>query len=581
MPIAVISASTVKNPGSITTRAHQRAHANGRPAVGEPDDHQAEGQSAGARLARYATAPSKAAAWSALSGLGDDALAYAEKRGNKWRARWRGPSGVLEQQGGFDSQKAALTYARDQEAAIRTNTYVDPRAGQITLTDWVNQWYPAQDLEPTTLANYRYAIEVHILPEFGDRQLRSITAEEVAAWEMRIAASGYSRRTARDARTTLTTIFGDAIPRHVQVNPAQRRRGKGRKGQRRIERIEHAEKVWPTPLQALLVAERCAALSGRDTEFVMVITLAYTGMRWGELLALTPKAICGDQLRIDWKLYELGGRFYKGRPKDGSMRVVDLPPFLAELLANYFRDNPPQTCKCRNRDKPWCSGAEYVFLTPALSHPARSDFGERRFRPAADGRYPARGTRPAMPVLIDASTPCPGTLLAPWPSAEPGVPFEPPTGRGVTRLVSDDLTGRCQSCSRALPRRADGLIIAHKSAGFRCIGSSQPPGDDIAVASWLPISRDLTPHGLRHGHKVWMDEDGIAHVLKADRLGHEESGMRSVYGHVSPLMRAELKVALEDRWSYASRDRARQSGLPGVVTPRALLGELRSGTLQG
>ena len=164
-------------------------------------------------------------------------MAYAEKRGKKWRARWRSPSGALEQQGGFESSEAALTYARDQEAAIRTNTYVDAKAGQITLTDWVNQWYPAQDLEPTTLANYRYAIEVHILPEFGDRQLKSITAEEVAAWEMRIASSGYSRRTARDARTTLTTIFGDAIPRHVQVNLAQRRRGKGRKGQRRIERI--------------------------------------------------------------------------------------------------------------------------------------------------------------------------------------------------------------------------------------------------------------------------------------------------------------------------------------------------------
>ena len=370
----------------------------------------------------------------------------------------------------------------------------------------MNRWYPAQDLEPTTLANYRYAVEVHILPEFGGRPLNSITAEEVAAWEMRIAASGYSRRTARDARTTLTTIFGDAIPRHVQVNPAQRRRGKGRKGQRRIERIEHAEKVWPTPLQALLVAERCAALSGRDADFVMVLTLAYTGMRWGEVLALTPKAIRGNHLRVDWKLYELGGRFYKGRPKDGSMRVVDLPPFLAELLANHLRDYPPQTCKCRNPDKPWCPGAEHVFLSGTLAHPSRSDFGERRFRPAADGWYPARGARRAMPVLVDPTGLYPGTPLAPWPPAEIGLTFEPPTGRGVTRLVNDEHTSRCRACRRAFPRRADGLIIAHKSAGARCVGSGQLPGDDVTLASWLPLSRDLTPHGLRHGHKVWIDD---------------------------------------------------------------------------
>ena len=225
---------------------------------------------------------------------------------------------------------------------------------------------------------------------------------------MRIAASGYSRRTARDARTTLTTIFGDAIPRHVQVNPAQRRRGKGRKGQRRIERIEHAEKVWPTPLQALLVAERCAALSGRDTDFVMVLTLAYTGMRWGELLALTPKAIRGDQLRVDWKLYELGGRFYKGRPKDGSMRPVDLPPFLAELLANHLREYPPQTCKCRNPDKPWCPGAEYVFLSRTLASPPPLRLRRAPLPPGRRRLVPRPSHPPAMPVLVDASWPVSG-----------------------------------------------------------------------------------------------------------------------------------------------------------------------------
>jgi hypothetical protein len=112
-----------------------------------------------------------------------------------------------------------------------------------TLAEWVNQWYPALDLERTTLANYRYMIEVHILPTFGERAVTSITAEQVSSWERQIAESGYARRTAKDARATLTTILGEAIPRHIQVNPAQRRRGKGRKGQRRIERNEKAEKA--------------------------------------------------------------------------------------------------------------------------------------------------------------------------------------------------------------------------------------------------------------------------------------------------------------------------------------------------
>src|SRR5438552_16159581 len=114
-------------------------------------------------------------------------MAYAEKRGNLWRARWRGPDGTLESRPGFHTRKAAEKYGRDQEAAIRNNTYVDPRAGRITLTEWVNQWYPALDLEPTTLSNYRYRIEVLILPAFGSRALNELTREEIATWETELA----------------------------------------------------------------------------------------------------------------------------------------------------------------------------------------------------------------------------------------------------------------------------------------------------------------------------------------------------------------------------------------------------------
>ena len=89
----------------------------------------------------------------------------------------------------------------------------------------------------------------------------------------------------------LITVLGDAIPRYVQVNPAERKRGKGRKGLRRIARREKAEKAWATPLQALLVAERCSALSGQDTDFVMILTVAYTGMRWSEVIGLPPECV--------------------------------------------------------------------------------------------------------------------------------------------------------------------------------------------------------------------------------------------------------------------------------------------------
>ena len=123
--------------------------------------------------------------------------------------------------------------------------------------------------------------------------------------------------------------------------------------------------------------------------------------------------------------------------------------------------------------------------------------------------------------------------------------------------------------------RLDGLVISHKSNGDRCPGSGQVPGEDLAVASWAPIIKGLTPHGLRHGLKVWMDEDQIADVLKSERLGHDEPGMRGVYGHVSPAMREELKAALQARWEESLRQRAALSPVSAVQLLNRLLAGIR------
>jgi integrase len=488
-------------------------------------------------------------------------MAYAEKRGKRWRARWRGPDGTLESKSGFQRRKDAEDYARDQEAAIRDNSYVDPRAGQITLTEWVNIWFPAQDLELNTLSTYRYTIEVHVLPAFGDWSLRSLELqpEAIALWEKQIVARGYVRRTAAEARNTLATILADAIPRYIKSNPAARKRGKGRKGQRRVEKAERAEKTWAMPLEVLLLAERCSVLSGTDTDFVMIITMAYTGMRWSEAIGLPPESLHGQTLDIAWKLYELDARFYRGRPKDGSIRAVDMPPFLEGLLTWYAGADAGRTCTCRNTKQPWCSGDEYLFLRPGNGHFRRPNYAARVMRPAADGWYPGRQGRHARdpwPVLVDMSALWPGKPLPPWPPAQPGMPYSPPAGRGIPRLAGKEGSGRCPACHRTVLLRRDGLLISHKTGGVRCRGSVQEPAEPVPVASWLPLRPGLTPHGLRHGHQTWLDDLGVRYVLQSERMGHEVPGMRGVYTHITPGMRGALTAGLQELWEASLRRRA-------------------------
>ena len=490
-------------------------------------------------------------------------MAEAEKRerGKYWRARWRGPGGRRESQGGFASRKEALQYAKDQEETIRFNTYIDPRAGRITLTDWANRWYPGLDLELGTLSNYRYYIEVHILPAFGELPLTSLTTESIARWEKETIARGYTPKVAREARSTLSNMLGDAIPRYLQANPAARRRGKGKRGQRRIERAERAERQWATPLEALLFAERCAALSGSDTDFLMIVIMAYTGMRWSEALGLLPGCLQGEQLRIDWKLYELESRFYRGRPKDGSIRSVDIPPFLAALLGWYLATYPPKVCTCGGSEPPWCPGERYVFLGTRRGHFRRSNYSSRIVRPSAHGWYPKRGAphaRLAMPVLADMAAPLPGRPLPPWPAAVAGQEFAPPRGRGVRRLSTDSKHGRCSACGRSGLLRLDGTLVRHKTAGGVCPGTRHQPRD-AAPASWLPLRRGLSPHGLRHGHQTWLDDLGVPEVLKSERMGHEIPGMAGVYGHVMPEWRDRLRTQLQELWEASLHERARLS----------------------
>ena len=158
----------------------------------------------------------------------------------------------------------------------------DPNAGKITVNEWIDRWIAMQDVGPSTEYNREYLIRKFLRRQLGKRLLESLSREDITTWENGLpATTGVSRRTARDARSLLCTILGDAVaamPPLLPYNPAARPRNRGRKTGRRLDRSP--QRAWATPLEALLLAERAALLSGRDEEFTMLVTIAYTGMRW-------------------------------------------------------------------------------------------------------------------------------------------------------------------------------------------------------------------------------------------------------------------------------------------------------------
>ena len=491
-------------------------------------------------------------------------MAYAEKRGKgprPWRVKYKIPGGEASQSG-FETKKAALGWGRDQEAKIRAGTWTDPSAGEITVSEWIDRWLAMQDVGLSTQEHRSWLLRKFIRPHWGARQLSSLTGEEIAIWENGIpGAAGVSCTTARHARGLLHTILGDAAaarPPLIPFNPAVRPRNRGRKTGRRLDRAPR--RAWATPLEVLFTAERAALLTGRDDEFTLLVTIGYTGMRWGEATGLERDLLLATLINVEWQLHEIKGRFYRLPPKDDSYRStnwdpfvpVDIPDFLAALLAAQADKHALRRCAC-HRDHG--GTGHYLLCSPEGGHYRRSNFARRVFRPACDGRYPPAKGRPGNLVVTDA-TAWPGIPVASWPPAMPRRPFTPPAGRGTERLVSTDGIGNCPSCGRSVKLRLDGTVIAHKTGSEHCPGGGQPPADDVPLACWLPVKERLTPHGLRHSHRTWMAEDGIPEILAEQRLGHDVPGVRGLYTHVTQAMREDLTAALQARWETSLRDRA-------------------------
>jgi hypothetical protein len=286
-------------------------------------------------------------------------MAYAEKRGRgpqPWRVKYRLPDGTEVSESGFETKAAALTWGRDQEARIREGRWTGPNAGKTTVGQWIDRWLSMQDMGVSTAANREYLIRRFLRPAWGQVMLSAMTTEAITRWENGLPArEGISRRTAADARSLLGTILGDAAahkPPLIPYNPALRPRNRGRKTGRRLARSPL--RAWATPLQALLLAERAALLTGRDDDFTLILTIAYTGLRWGEVIGLEHSYLHPGELRVEWQIREVGGRFYRIPPKDDSYRSpdwepclpVDLPPFLAALLARHAEGSAQRRCAC-------------------------------------------------------------------------------------------------------------------------------------------------------------------------------------------------------------------------------------------
>jgi integrase len=502
-------------------------------------------------------------------------VGYAEKVPSPKGAYWRGRYKIAEKKYGtvrndagdalrFTTKREAQKAANDAESAVRGGRHRDPADSQMTFGQWANRWYAGLQLAPSTMANIRECIEVHLLrAEFAGKLLAAITSADVDAWEKKENAAGYKPSSVKTWRGTLHTCLEDAMPVLITVNPATRKRGRGLRAGK--SRNRGPERVITYPLEGLLLAERMAILSGRDDEFVMCALMQWTGLRLGEAVGLEREYVRPGSLRVEWQLHEVRGTAIRQPPKDDSYRDMELPPFLADLLAGQMRQTAGP-CPCH--------GQAYVFR--GLGRPRGAKVPGATLRDVAtiagvspatvsyvvsgDGRVSARTRERVEEIIVKTRfipQRAPESIAWHWRRSS----FE----EMFTAAASGWFPARPPLPQRPVP-------LAGAWPGVRVRGRN---AQGRAEFCWLPVAPGLTPHGLRHSHKSWMHQERVHEVLAEHRLGHELPGIAGRYTHVTDAMRRELTAAMERAWGealdgrLAMAERSPVAALDGLLQARA------------
>lgn len=208
----------------------------------------------------------------------------AKRDDGRWRARYRDARGK-ELSRHFARKVDAQRWLDLVTTAVLTGAYVDPGKSKIRIGEWSQQWLAGQGhLKPSTYERYAGIVRSHVLPQWSDVALSDVSHADVRAWVSTLTS------TARRAHRVLSLILSLAVrDGRLVKNPAD---GVG------LPREVPRDRRYLTHEQVRELAEACAeplaSVAKRRTERghvsadygLVVLFLAYTGVRFGEMAAL-------------------------------------------------------------------------------------------------------------------------------------------------------------------------------------------------------------------------------------------------------------------------------------------------------
>lgn len=285
--------------------------------------------------------------------------AYKNEKAGTWFCKfyytdWTGKR-QQKKKSGFKTKKEALEWEREF-------TKKETASCDMTLASLAELYFEdcKSRIKPTTLANKIHVFRTKILPYLGDMPINQITAKEVRLWQNELlsmkptgqnayickqrepdtdnvepisasnvnehySAERYSQTYLRTVNNQLNAILNFAVKYYGLANNPCHLAGKiGKKNAQEMQ-------IW-TVEEFESFAE---AIKNKELSYVCFNMLFWTGMRQGELLALTI-----DDFDFEAKTVSISKNYARVNKQDlimstktdGSNRVIPIPQFLLDMV---------------------------------------------------------------------------------------------------------------------------------------------------------------------------------------------------------------------------------------------------------
>jgi hypothetical protein len=212
--------------------------------------------------------------------------------GLRWRARYVGPDGK-EYSKRFGRKVDAQQWLDRETTKVGTHTWVDPAGSREVFAPMAEAWFATKaSKKPKTVAGYRSILDTVVLAQWGEYRLSDISFVDVQTWisglsvdgGVRFEAAGLSPSRVVQSFQVMNMVFKYSIrAKRLAVNPCV---------DVELPRIIPPEKQYLEHRQV----QELAVASGRFRSLVLV--LAYSGLRFGEAVALRCRDVDLDKARI-------------------------------------------------------------------------------------------------------------------------------------------------------------------------------------------------------------------------------------------------------------------------------------------